>query len=72
MDAVFSPFKNSMLRHFAERFSKGELPKDVWAYLASALMHPFHEKLLEKRVPFADPVLRPVTQGSVLTRPLRL
>ena len=40
----------------------------MWAYLASALMYPFHKKLTEERTSLTDPALRPVTVGSVLTR----
>jgi hypothetical protein len=57
-----------LLRQFAERFSNGKLPKDLWAYLASALMYPFHKKLPEDRIPTTDPALRPITVGSVIAR----
>jgi hypothetical protein len=40
----------------------------MWAYLASALLYPFHKKLPEERTSVTDPALRPVTVGSVLTR----
>ena len=40
----------------------------MWAYLASALLYPFHKNLPEERTSVTDPALRPVTMGSVLTR----
>jgi hypothetical protein len=49
-------------------FSNGALPKDLWTYLASALMYPFHKKMPEERVSTTDPALRHVTMGSVITR----
>ena len=58
----------ALLCHIAELFSNGSLPKDLWTYLAAALMYPFHKKLLEDRVAINDPTLRPVTVGSVITR----
>ena len=36
--------------------------------MASALLYTFHKKLPEKRTSTTDPALRPVTNGSVLTR----
>ncbi len=66
-DAASTDSTASLLRQFSERFSNGELPKDLWAYLASALVYPFHKKLPEERV-LLHPALRPVTVGSVLTR----
>jgi len=56
------------LKNFAEHFSNGALPKDLWAYLASALLYPFHKKLPEERSSTTDPVLRPIIVGAVLTR----
>ena len=58
----------SHLRKFTELFSNGDLPKNLWTYLASALMYPFHKLMLEERIDPKDPALRPVTVGSVLTR----
>jgi hypothetical protein len=58
----------SLLPKFSERFSNGALPQDLWAYLASALLYPFHKKLPEERNSTTDPTLRPVTVGSVLIR----
>ena len=40
----------------------------MWAYLASALLYPFHKKILEERNSTKDPALKLVTVGSVLTR----
>ena len=67
-DAAQSPLTAVLLRKFAEHFSNGAMPQDLWAYLASALLYPFHKKLLEERTSIADPALRPVTVGSVLSR----
>ncbi len=64
------PSTASLLRKFAEVFSNGALPKDLWTYLASALMYPFvlHKLLPEERIAMTDPVLRLVTVGSIITR----
>jgi hypothetical protein len=67
-DAAQTPSTTALLRKFVERFSNGALPDNLWAYLASALMYPFHKKLPEERTSLSDPALRPVTVGSVLTR----
>ncbi len=67
-DATSRPSTFELLRQFAELFANGALPTDLWTYLASALMYPFHKKLHEERVLTLDPVLRPVTVGSVITR----
>ncbi len=67
-DAASTPSTASLLRRFSEKFSNGDLPKDLWAYLASALMYPFQKKLPEEMSPAGDPALRPVTVGSVITR----
>jgi len=67
-DAAQRPSTASHLRKFTELFSNGALPKNLWTYLASALMYPFHKLMLEYRVDPKDPALRPVTVGSVLTR----
>jgi hypothetical protein len=61
-------FPATHLRMFAELFSIGALPPDLWAYLASTLLYPFHKKLQEKKSPVGDPAMRTVTVGSVLTR----
>jgi len=42
--------------------------KNLWTYLASTLMYPFHKKLPEERISTTNPALRPVTVGSVITR----
>ena len=68
MDAAHTLSTATLLKNFAERFSNGALPKDPWAYLASALLYPFHKKLPEERNYITDPALRPVTVGFVLTR----
>ncbi len=57
----------AILIKFAELFSNGALPKNMWACLVYVLMYPFLEKLPEERIP-SKPALRPVTVGSVLTR----
>ena len=67
-DAAQTPSTSALLRKFAERFSNGALPDNLWAYMASALMYPFHKELTEERTSVADPALRPVTVGSVLAR----
>jgi hypothetical protein len=67
-DAAQTPSTTTMLRKFAEHFSNGALPQDLWAYLASALLYLFHKKLHEERTLVTDPSLRPLTVGSVLTR----
>ena len=67
-DAAQIPSTTSLLRKFAERFSNGALLYDLWAYLASALIYPFHKKLPEERTSITDPALRPVTGSSVLIR----
>jgi hypothetical protein len=56
-----------LLRKFAKNLYNGALPKNLWSYLASVLMYPFHKKLPEERNP-AKPTLRPMTVTSVLTR----
>ncbi len=67
-DAAQTPSTAAPLRKFAERFSNGALPGNLWAYSASALLYPFHKKLPEKRSPSSNPAFKPVTVGSVLTR----
>ncbi len=67
-DAAQTPSTAGLLRKFAERLSNGALPGNLWAYLASALLYPFHKKLPEERSSTTDPALRPVTLGYVLTR----
>ncbi len=67
-DAAQTLSTASLLRKFTERFSNGALPQELWAYLASALLYPFHKKLPEVRTSTSDPAIRPVTVGSVLTR----
>ena len=46
-DAASRPSTTSLLRQFTELFSSGALPRNLWTYLASALMYPFHKKLQE-------------------------
>ena len=67
-DAAQTPSTAALLRKFAEHFSSRALPQDVWAYLTSALIYPFHKKLPEERISVTEPALRPVTVESVLTR----
>ncbi len=67
-DAAGRPSTAALLRQFAELFSNGSLPKDLWTYLASAPMYPFQKKLPEDRISITDPALRLVTVGSVITR----
>ena len=67
-DAAQRPSTASHLRKFTKLFSNGDLPKNLWTYLASALMYPFHKLMLEERIDPKDLALRPVTVGSVLTR----
>ncbi len=63
-DAAQTHSTDALLRKFAERFSNGALPGNLWAYLASALLYPFHKKLLEERSSSTNPALRTVTVGS--------
>jgi hypothetical protein len=67
-DAVKTPSTATLLRKFTERFSNGALPTDLWAYLAPALLYPFHKKLPKEICAKRDPALRPMPVGSVLTR----
>ena len=67
-DAAQTPSTASLLRKFAELFSNGALPENLWAYLASVLLYLFHKKLPEERTLVTNPALRPVNVGSVLTR----
>jgi hypothetical protein len=67
-DAASRHSTADLLGKFAEHFSNGALPRDLWTYLASALMYPFHKLLPEDRISVTDPSLRPVTVGSVITR----
>ena len=67
-DAANRPSTTTLLRKFADYISNGALSKDMWTYIASALMYPFHKKLPEERISTTDPALRPVTVGSVITR----
>jgi hypothetical protein len=67
-DATSGPSTTALLRQIAELFFNGSLPKNLWTYLASAMMYPFHKKLPEDRISTTDPALRPVTVGSVITR----
>ena len=65
-EATHTPSTATLRRIFAERFSNGAMSTDLWAYLASALLYPFHKKLPEERTSIVDPALRPLTVGSVL------
>jgi hypothetical protein len=67
-DGASRPSTIALLMKFAEHFSNGALPKDLWTYLASALMYPFHKKRSEERISLTDPALRPVTVGYVIIR----
>jgi len=67
-NAASRPSIATLIRRFAEQFSNGARPKDMWTYLASALMYPFHKVLPEERICVTDPSLRPVTVGSIITR----
>jgi hypothetical protein len=44
-DAAHASSTATLLRKFAEHFSNGALPQDLWAYLTSALLYPFQKKL---------------------------
>jgi len=48
-DAAQIPSTATLLRKFAERFSNGALPQDLWVYIASALLYPLHKKLPDER-----------------------
>ena len=67
-DATSRPSTAALLKRFAEHVCNGPLPKDLWTYLASAVMYPFHTKLVEEGVSTTDHALRLVTVGSVITR----
>ena len=67
-DAPHAPSTVFLLRNFEERISNGALPPDLWAYLASTVLYPFHKILLEEKSSTVEPALRPVTVGSVLTQ----
>jgi len=67
-DADQRPSTASHLRKFKELFLNGALPRNLWTYLASAPMYPFHKLMLAYRIDPKDLALRPVTVGSVLTR----
>jgi hypothetical protein len=67
-DTAQTPSIAALLRKLAELFSNGALPPDLWAYLASTLLYPFHKKLQEDKNPVGDPAIRAVTIGSGLTR----
>ncbi len=44
------------------------MPKNLWSYMTSSLMYPFHKLMFEDRIDPKDPALRPITMGWVLTR----
>ena len=67
-DAVSRPSIAALLRKLSEHFSNGALPENLWTYLASALMYPFHKKLLEERTSTIDAALRLVIVGPIITR----
>jgi len=67
-DSISRSSTTTLLRQIAENFSNGALPKDLWTYLVSTLMYPFHKKLHEERILLPDPALMPVTVGFVITR----
>jgi hypothetical protein len=67
-DAAQRPSMASHLSKFTDLFSNEALPRNLWTYLASALMYPFHKLMLEDRIDPKDPALRPITVGSILTR----
>jgi hypothetical protein len=52
-DAAQTPSTAALFRYFAELFSSGALPTDLWAYMASSLLYPFHKKLQENGIPVA-------------------
>ena len=64
-DVAHRPATAALLRKFADLFSSGSLPENLWSYLASVLMYPFHKKLPEDRSP-SKPTLRHGTVGFVL------
>jgi hypothetical protein len=57
-----------LLRKFVELFVNGSLPKDLWRFLSSALMIPFHKLSQFERLLRSDPCLRPITIGALLCR----
>ena len=57
-----------LLRKFVEMFVNGSLPKDLWTFLSSALMIPFHKLSQLERSLRNDPSLRPITIGALLCR----
>ena len=56
-DTAQTPSTATLLRKFAERFSNKDLPHDLWAYMASAQLYPFHKKLPKDRTSTTDPAL---------------
>jgi len=66
-DVANRPSTAALLRRFTKLFSNGALPRNLWTYLASALMYHFHKKLQEERITTGDAALRPVTVGTVIT-----
>ena len=70
-DAAQRPSTATLLSKFAELFSNGELPQNLWSYLASVLIYPFHKHLLEDRKDPKEPALRSVTALMRSTRFIR-
>jgi hypothetical protein len=66
-DDAQRPTTAALFRKFAKLFSNGALSDNLWSYMASVLMYPFHKKLPEDRSP-SKPTLCRVTVGSILTR----
>jgi hypothetical protein len=57
-----------LLRKFVELFANGLLPRPLWKFMSSAIMIPFHKLAEMERMLLADPKLRPITIGALLTR----
>jgi hypothetical protein len=67
-DMAGRPSTSGLLRNFGELFVNGDLPKPLWKFLSSAIMIPFHKLAQMERRLLADPRLRPITIGAMLTR----
>jgi hypothetical protein len=67
-DAVSRTSTTGILSKFVEFFVNGLLPKPLWKFLSSAIVIPFHKLSQMERPLLADPRLRPITIGDLLTQ----
>jgi len=49
-------------------FSGSSFPRPLWKFMSSAIMIPFHKLAQMEHMLLADPKLRPITIGALLTR----